>query len=117
MKAPHKNNANHSFKKNAKTNQKPKASFPQCLPGTHSHNLTQLGLPWAPQEARIAQIASAHKNRNWKPTTSIKLIESQTETILVFISTTADSLANKAICFQQTSNGNQCTLEFSTQLQ
>ena len=38
MKPPDKNNANHSFKKHAKTNQKPKTNFPQCLPGTHSHN-------------------------------------------------------------------------------
>ena len=36
------------------------------------------GLTSARQHRRIAQIASAHKRRNWKPTMAIKRIESQT---------------------------------------
>ena len=39
MKLSHKNNANQSCKKNARTIQKPKTKFPQCLPGTHSHKV------------------------------------------------------------------------------
>jgi len=45
----------------------------------------QFGLPLARKHERIAQIASAHKRRNWKPTMAIKRIESQTQVILVSI--------------------------------
>ena len=34
--------------------------------------LAQLGLPWARQHRRIAQIASLHKRRNWKSTMAHK---------------------------------------------
>ena len=60
----------------------------------------QFGLTSARQHGRIAQIASAHERRNWKPTMAIKRIESQALRELVSIWTIADSFAIKAICFQ-----------------
>ena len=47
---------------------------------------------------------------------AMKRIESQTKMSLVSIWTVADSVAINAICFQQTSNRNQCTLELSRNL-
>ena len=38
MNLPYKNMQTKIAKKHAKTIQKPKTNFPQCLPGTHSHN-------------------------------------------------------------------------------
>ena len=45
----------------------------------------QFGLPWERQHGQIAQIASAHKRRNRKPTMAIKRIERHTQVILVFL--------------------------------